>query len=187
MSAKDQAEDMLNKAGGDYERLAEKAWRSGDQELIEYVLKVGFAKIDAYRRRKSRQYIKENVIRSEFFSDSPLPKVKIKLPEAFRARHIQRTFENIMSSWKIGGVELGKCTKEKLLSQAKNERAAGQGHIENAVWYERLAAPMNDRETVAGHWKDGKSIAFIRNEILANAAMGSNSRTVLEIESRTEA
>jgi hypothetical protein len=186
MSARDKVEDMLSKVGSDYEKLAERAWKSGDQELIEYLLKVGFAKIDSHRRRKARQFIKENVIRTEFFSDKPLPKVKVKLPDSFRAKHIQRTVANIMTSWRIGGVELGKCTKDKLMTQARNERAAGKGHIENAIWYERLAAPMNDKETVASYWKDGKVIAFIRDEVLTDAAAGSNSRTQLTIEHRAE-
>lgn len=186
MSSIEKVNDMLTKIGNDYDKLADRAWKSGDQDLIMYLMKIGFAKISANMRRKSRQMIKENVIRKEFLSEDDIPKIKIKLTNDFRSKHIQRTISNIMSDWKIGGVELGKCTKEKLLKQAQSERSAGRGHIENAILYERLAAPMNNKETVSSYWKDSRAIVLIRDEILTNIAAGSNSVKVPLLENRTE-
>jgi hypothetical protein len=65
----------------------------------------------------------------------------------------------------IGGTKLGEATKSKLLMTAEEERHAGHGHFKNVEFYENLAAPMNDTETVADHWENEKAVILIQEKI----------------------
>lgn len=153
-----------------------------NKELTLYFINLGFKEFEARQRRSARTYFKKEMIKPGFMSETyvPLkPLVKAKVSEKTISQALSHATDMFVG-WKIGKLEIGMATKEKLLAEALHERKAGAGHIVNALIYERLATPMNDTQTVADHWKTREAIKLIRDEVISTV----RDRTLGRIDDR---
>jgi hypothetical protein len=136
--------------------------------LTLHLIREGFRDFEVRKQRELRNYFKKNVLKPEFMETAPtvpLRKVKVKTSEK-TMRHIIGGAVELFAGWKIGRLEIGKATKDILLTEAKHERARGTGHIANAIIYEKLAQPMDDKQTVANYWKSPEAVKLIRDEVI---------------------
>lgn len=74
----------------------------------------------------------------------------------------------LLRLYTVGGTPLGECTRDKLLTAAKNERRRGEGHIRSAMFNERLAEKLKGREKV----KD------LPDDVLENARVAAFERAI---------
>ncbi len=142
------------------------------KELTLFFIRQGFKEYEVQKQREIRNNIKKTILRPEVLQEgAPVkPAIRVK-PTARTMTHMtDRAIQQlgIFTDWKLGKLPLGDATKGKLITEANHERARGQGHIINAIFYEKLARPMNDSETVANHWKSPETVKLIRDEIISN-------------------
>ncbi len=157
---------MLDAAKGNISAVVDKLMRSSDTTLQSYVMQIGVESIASKRRAFDRRELRHEVINPDFVN-----KVRRKRPPMSRkeADKLATATLNVFQKWRIGEIALGDATKQKLLAEANAERHAGNGHMLNAEFYEILAEPMNDSETVAQHWKSAKTVDLIREDLWKDA------------------
>ncbi len=138
------------------------------KSLALHFINEGFKAYEAKQRREARTHFKKEIIKPEFMAENyrpPKPIVRVKVSER-TVTHAVNHATDMFIGWKIGRLEIGQATKDKLLAEARNEHRAGAGHIINALIYERLAQPMNNRQTVAEYWKSPEAIRVIRDQVV---------------------
>lgn len=151
----------------DYAKIARKIQLSGNAKLIEYVLHIGVSQIASGRRHQKRRELKPMVKPPRFVQRPGGAKHSMVLSPGAQVRLKRAAAELFV--WPIGGEKLGGFTRDLLLAEASKERKSGHGHMKNAIFYERLAAPMNDSDTVLQHWKSPEAASLIRDEIWREA------------------
>ncbi len=172
----DKIEALLENAS-DLSSLARGIYKSHDEELVIHLIHVGLEKYRSQQRNAIKRKIKDTILSAEAtekpvgtstkpaFDYDPKPSIKTQRKSVENA---VKAVKSILQSWSIGGIILGDATKDILLHEAKNEYARGKGHVDNARFYERLALPMNNTETVKEnkHWQSDEAVMLIRREIL---------------------
>jgi hypothetical protein len=133
-----------------------------DGELVNYVLRIGLDHIKATRRHKRRQELTNTVVRKEFVRGSVTG--SIKLSKAYVGK-LKKVADTLFQDWSIGGVRLGDATKEQLRTWAADLRASAKGSLRNALFYDKLADPMKDGQTVSSYWKSPQAVKIIRDEL----------------------
>jgi hypothetical protein len=165
---RNEVEKYLDKYGNDYALAAQHIQNSGNVKLIAYVLHIGVASIAAGKRQQKRRELKPMVKPPQRTTQRP---GGVRHSVVFSPGHeikLKRAAAELFM-WPIGGAKLGAFTRELVLAEAVKERKSGHGHIKNAIFYERLAAPMNDTDTVLQHWKSPEAASLIRDEIWREA------------------
>lgn len=127
--------------------------RSPHRELLEYLLNAALLRIRQQARKKQRTRIKVEEL-YDIRVQSILPaKPRYEISEGAKQKIRQRTL-TMLTTWMIGDMPLADMEKAGLLAAAVHEKNSGNGHFVNAQFYEALAEPMNDIETVKDHWQD---------------------------------
>lgn len=143
------------------DRVSATNFIKGVPDLLDYVINIGFDKIEATDRRHQRRMIK-----SDIAPDYTIEARAVR----FTADTIKRVHSHtiqFMKDWYIGGVALGDLTRENLLDEAEKEKKAGTGHLVNAKIYEILAEPLLPGQKMSEHWTEEaarKAITEIRDQ-----------------------
>jgi hypothetical protein len=153
---------ILQNHNNNLERAARDIY-NGDEDAALFVIKVGLERIAGMYRRKNRKKLTETVVNPTF----PTGKYGKVPPPSKKARAILlRATESLLHSWKINAnIYLGDATKEDLVMAANSERKSAIGKERRAMFYERLAAPMQEGETVTHYWKNDRAVQLIREEV----------------------
>lgn len=145
------------------------------RQLALSLINEGFKLFEAKQRRERRNEIKKNILKPEFMNENYV-RPKTIAPVTVSKRTVTGAINHavdVFSGWTIGRLEIGKATKDKLLTAAQHERKSGAGHLVNAAIYENLAKPMNNTQTVADYWKSKEAVQLIRDEVIKNVSEGS--------------
>ena len=145
----------------DLRAAAEKIYR-GSKDTAIYVILVGLERISQRADAAVRRQMRRTVINPQFVKGRTYGSVKRTRGSIRRAAAAAR---DLFVSYKIAGISIGLYTKEQLIEQAVKERASAKGHLRVAVWYEALAEPMANGQTVKDYWVSEEAIELIREEI----------------------
>lgn len=157
----DKVRTMLRAAHNNCAAVTKKIMSEKDPKLIVFLVQIGVEHLASKFRAHDRRDMRRNVVEPTFVKGKRRPSIltpndKVKVAQAAKS---------LFEVWKIGGIGLGEATKDKLLMAANEERLAGTGHLKNAEFYEALAAPMDDTETVADHWENENAVVLIQEKI----------------------
>lgn len=143
---------------------------SGAANVRAYAVRIGVEHIAASIRRQNRRELKITHIKPSFISKTKGPTGSVGDIEArkFRRNIVNESIE-VFSRWYIGDRMLGDHTKQELLVHAGNERKSSAGHLYNAMFYERLAAPMSDTELVKDHWQSLEAVEMLKEQAWRDA------------------
>ena len=161
MDYRARVEKILESVNGDLGKAVAEIL-DGSADLIRYVVEIGLLTFQRRQRADTRKHIRTTVLNPQFVKG----RVTGSIRRSKRAQaRIDQAVRSLFIDWKIGKIALGDVSKSGLLEAAASERGSSKGHLRNAYFYEALAEPMNDKETVKEHWKDSKAAALIRDEI----------------------
>lgn len=147
----------------DYVAIAAKIY-GGEKALALYVMQVGVETLAAKRRRSDRQELRSTVVKDDFVKRPGGPAYSVK-PSRRSMDRLGKVVADFFHRWKIGALDLGDATREDLLAEANKERASSKGHLRNAVFYEKLAEPMEPGQRTRDYWKSAEAVKLIRDEL----------------------
>lgn len=158
---KEKVLNMLQTAENNCNTVAKKIAHGGNTLLVQYLVQLGVEHVASKFRAHTRREQRRDVISPTFVQGKQRPSILTPKDK----QKVAKAARSLFQTWKIGEIGLGEATKTKLLMEAEAERHAGAGHLKNAVFYEKLAAPMADNETVAEHWENEKAVILIKEEV----------------------
>ncbi len=127
-----------------------------NRPMALYLIELGLGVLRGQRRRQRRLEIKAEAPRpekQEATADNPRPFAHFSA--SGKAKMSEMTNEWLgTNGWYIGKRNLLEFTRSELLIEIDREYRQGNGHLNNARWYEALVEPMkNDNQTIGDFWR----------------------------------
>jgi len=158
-------QEALDRVDGDLELAAEGIY-DGPKKLAIEVITIGLNTIKARRRAANRRALRHEIQPQYRPGKRAGSFVMTSQSRRRLMEHTQQLFGP--NGWKIGDIRLGEFTKEGLIDQAIKERQSAKGHIQNALFYETLAEPLQPGQRVREYWKDDDATK-VKNKIWRDA------------------
>ena len=141
---------LLDRVDGDV-KIAAESILDGPKKIALYVLEIGLLHLKAKKRATRRRSLRSEA-KPRFKTGRTTG--NIELTKQAKVRLFKMTQELFGDDgWQIGALNLGSFTKEALLAEAASERKSAKGHIQNALFYEALAEPLQPGQLVKDYWK----------------------------------
>jgi hypothetical protein len=157
VSHRDQALEILENLKGNTSKFALEAY-DRPKNFVLYLLQLAGETLKSKQRRTRRREIRAE-IKPQFVRG------KVTGSYVLTKQSKERIFRNTQelfgaNGWKIGNLQLGAWTKERLIDEAARERSSAKGHIQNACFYEALAEPLKSGQRVDAYWsqEDGTKL-----------------------------
>jgi hypothetical protein len=127
-----------------------------NKNLAFYLIELGLNVLRGRRRRQRRLEIKAEAPKPEKQAATRTnPRPFAKFSDKGKTKMSQMTNEWLgATGWHIGKRDLLDFTRGELLLEIDKEYRRGNGHLDNARWYEALVEPMKSNDqTIGDFWR----------------------------------